>query len=517
MIANIVKSKLVPLLVLALPALSLSLLSGPTAAGAGVDWTRKVDADLREQAMAKASERFPVLISIDTPTVAAPRTPVDLPARRAFVAALKAASAKAQAPVLKALSARGLKAQSYWVGQAIALELPGSDLQWLASQPAVVHVHRDRRLTVEDVSTELMGDQAKDSACNNTGAPTWGVDRVQAPAVWAQGYTGQGVVVAGADTGYRWDHVALQSKYRGWNGVSADHNYHWWDAIRTGSNASCGVASAVPCDDNGHGTHTMGTMVGDAGNGNAIGIAPGAKWMACRNMNSGLGTLSTYNSCFQFFLEPTRLDGTAGDTAYAPDVINNSWGCPTDEGCNTSNFAQMETVINNLQAAGVLVVGSAGNDGSGCSTVTTPLAIFANTFTVGNSNSGDSMSASSSRGPVTVDGSNRMKPEISAPGSSICSSSRTGGYTTLSGTSMAGPHIAGVAALLISASPALRGDPEAIKQAIIATADPILGISQTCGGIATGLVPNNVGGYGRVDAFAAYQMVAGGAFSNGFE
>ncbi|WP_170113126.1 S8 family serine peptidase [Ahniella affigens] len=481
------------------------------------EWADKVDADLRQLAKSDRQAVVPVLISIHTPNVPVPRPPVELAQRQAFVAALKAASAAAQAPVLKGLEARGLKPTSYWVGQAIAVELPSAELEWLASQSSVKHVHRDRHLTVEADISERNPTLAKDSVCSNAGAPTWGVDRVQAPAVWAQGFTGQGVVVAGADTGYQWNHPALIGKYRGWNGATADHHYNWWDAIRSGSNTTCGVASPQPCDDNSHGTHTMGTMVGDAGGGNAIGVAPGAKWIACRNMNSGNGTMSSYNSCFQFFLEPTRLDGSAGNTALAPNVINNSWGCPTDEGCNTANFVQMETVINTLQAAGILVVGSAGNSGSACSTIDTPLAIFSATFTVGNSNIGDSMEASSSRGPVTVDSSNRMKPEISAPGSSICSSVPGNGYGLKNGTSMAGPHIAGVAALLMSANPSLRGNPEAVKQAIIGTAAPILGISQNCGGLATTDVPNNVGGYGRVDAFAAFQLVAGSMYRDGFE
>lgn len=497
--------------------LALALIGLQMTAASASDWAAKVDPDLQQVAKSDADATLPVLISIVTPSVPVPRPPVELAQRQAFVAALKAASAKAQAPVLKALHSRGMMPTSYWVGQAIAVDLPGAQLEWLASQASVKHVHRDRRLTLEPGTPELNSSVAKDSACSNMSAPTWGVERVQAPAVWAQGVTGQGVVVAGADTGYQWDHAALKGKYRGWNGATADHHYNWWDAIRTGSNAACGVAAAQPCDDNGHGTHTMGTMVGDAGNGNVIGVAPGAKWIACRNMNSGFGTLSSYNSCFQFFLEPTRLDGTSGNTALAPNVINNSWGCPTSEGCNNANFAQMETVINTLHAAGILVVGSAGNDGSACGTINTPLAIFSATFTVGNTNAGDSMSASSSRGPVTIDGSNRMKPEISAPGSQVCSSYRTGGYATLSGTSMAGPHIVGVAALLMSANPSLRGNPEVVKQIMIATADPVLGISQDCGDIAVGDVPNNVGGFGRVNAFAAFELAQRIAFANGFD
>ena len=112
------------------------------------------------------------------------------------------------------------------------------------------------------------------------------------PAVWALGDTGQGVVVAGEDTGYQWNHPALETHYRGWNGAAADHNYNWHDSIHSGG-GSCGHDTTAPCDDYGHGTHTMGTMVGDDGGANQIGMAPGAKWIGCRNMDQGDGTPTT--------------------------------------------------------------------------------------------------------------------------------------------------------------------------------------------------------------------------------
>ena len=97
----------------------------------------------------------------------------------------------------------------------------------------------------------------------------WGVDRVQAPWAWSQGYTGQGIVVAGQDTGYAWNHPALINAYRGYNPTTgtAVHNYNWHDSIHndigTPNSNICGYNSAIPCDDHGHGTHTAGTMVGN--------------------------------------------------------------------------------------------------------------------------------------------------------------------------------------------------------------------------------------------------------------
>ena len=201
----------------------------------------------------------------------------------------------------------------------------------------------------------------------------WGVQNVNAPAVWALGFTGQGLVVGNQDTGIRWTHNTLKPKYRGWNGVSANHNFNWHDSIHSGG-GSCGPNNLAPCDDNGHGTHTAGTAVGDDGAGNQIGVAPGAKWIGCRNMDSGNGTPATYTECFQFFIAPTDLAGNNPNPALRPHVINNSWGCPVSEGCVTR--AELETIVNNTEAAGIFVQASAGNSGPSCSTVADPPAIY---------------------------------------------------------------------------------------------------------------------------------------------
>ena len=167
----------------------------------------------------------------------------------------------------------------------------------------------------------------------------WNIIKVKAPDVWAMGFTGQGVVIGGQDTGYQWDHPALINQYRGWNGTSADHDYNWHDAIHEDAGGNpCGYNSPFPCDDYGHGTHTMGTMVGDDGGANQIGMAPGARWIGCRNMDNGVGSPATYAECYQWFVAPTALDGSEPRPDLAPDVINNSWGCPPSEGC-TSRFA----------------------------------------------------------------------------------------------------------------------------------------------------------------------------------
>ena len=156
----------------------------------------------------------------------------------------------------------------------------------------------------------------------------------------------------------------------------------------------------------------------------------------------------------------------------------------------------MQTVVENVRAAGIVVVVSAGNSGSGCGSVSSPAAIYDASFTVGNTTITDAIAGSSSRGPVTVDGSNRMKPDISAPGTSIRSAIRNGGYASLTGTSMSGPHVAGHLALLLSANPALIGQVDYLEN-LTRNSALQLTTDQNCGGTA-GLVPNNVYGAGRI-------------------
>jgi serine protease AprX len=351
------------------------------------------------------------------------------------------------------------------------------------------------------------------------GTIEWGVERVNAPSVWAMGYTGQGITVGGADTGYDWAHPALQTHYRGWDAGNStpEHNYNWHDAIHTinpfnfdtlGNPTAnpCGVDIQQPCDDHRHGTHTMGTMTGDDGLGNQIGVAPGAKWVGCRNMERGWGNPSSYIECFQWFLAPTDLGGQNPDPSKAPHVVNNSWYCDYVEGCTSVSVNELiHTAVINLRASGVMVVVSNGNFGSaGCGSTTGAPAYFEESFSVGSTRMNDTISSFSSRGPVLIDSTYRIKPNISAPGQNIRSSVLNGEYQNLSGTSMAGPHIVGVVALILSARPDLAGEVDILEDLLegpaIASLDTI-----GCGTVSGSAVPNNTYGYGRVDALASLQ------------
>jgi serine protease AprX len=408
---------------------------------------------------------------------------------------------RTQASLRTDLEAWGVVHHPYWVANMIWVRANRNILQALAMREEVARIFANSNIKISEPEvgfTPLMG--------RTVSGVQWNISRLRAPAVWSAGYIGQGVVVGGQDTGYEWQHPALIEKYRGWDGSSANHDYNWHDAIRephsfSTINNPCGYESLIPCDDHGHGTHTMGTMVGDDGAGNQVGIAPGAKWIGCRNMDQGWGKPSTYIECFEWFIAPYPYGGDsfAGDPEKAPDIINNSWGCPESEGCTDPDV--LETVVNNVRAAGILIVSSAGNSGSGCDTISTPPAIYESVFTIGATDTKDGIAPFSSRGPVIVDGSSRLKPDASAPGVNIRSSLLDGGYGELSGTSMAAPHVAGMAALLISARPELAGHVDAIEELIQRSSFPKK-FQGLCGDYPGWQIPNPFYGWGRVDAYS---------------
>jgi subtilisin family serine protease len=239
-------------------------------------------------------------------------------------------------------------------------------------------------------------------------------------------------------------------------------------------------------------------MVGDDGVANQVGMAPGARWIGCRNMNKGVGTPATYAECFQWFVAPTRLDGSEPRPDLAPDVINNSWVCPPSEGCS---WDSLKLVIENTRQAGILVVASAGNSGSSCDTVSDPPAIYDASFTIGATDSSDGIAEFSSRGPASY--TSLRKPDVSAPGVDIRSSIPGGWYSRMSGTSMAGPHVAGLVALIISVRPDLKGKVDIIETLIEHSALPLASL-QDCGGISGASIPNNTYGWGRIDAWTTY-------------
>lgn len=413
---------------------------------------------------------------------------------------LTAIASSSQTPIIAELRMLGAEYQPFWVANMIWVRGDVDVLRTMAERPEIAFIYAN-----PSIRQNLPDQQGLAKLSPLEPTVPWHIDLVGAPQVWAAGFTGQGAVVGGQDTGYDWDHPALVNAYRGNGPGGLDHNYNWHDTIHSGP-VTCGPDSPVPCDGHGHGTHTMGTMVGDDGEGNQIGMAPGAKWIGCRNMNDqGVGSPATYSECYQWFIAPTDLAGMNPDPTKAPDVINNSWSCPVSEGCLDPEILQ--TVVENVRAAGILTVHSAGNSGlQGCESIDTPAAIYDASFSVGATTSQGVIWSLSSRGPVSVDGSNRPKPDVTAPGHSVYSSIPGETYAYFSGTSMAGPHVAGLAALLVSARPILAGDVDALELTITQSAIPKT-TSESCGGVPGSQVPNNTYGFGRVDAFGAFKMI----------
>lgn len=318
---------------------------------------------------------------------------------------------------------------------------------------------------------------------------------------------GENIVIAGSDTGINWQHPAIIRQYRGYNENRTTHDYHWHDAIHEEieGGSSCGYDNAVPCDDHGHGSHTVGTVVGSDGKENQIGMAPGAKWIGCRNMDNGVGRPSSYIECFEWFLAPYPYHGDPqkdGVPEMAPHVINNSWGCPPSEDCKG---AEILPVLKVLKDAGIMVVASAGNEGSSCKTIGDPPAMHSEeTLSVGaHSHSSGSIAYFSSRGPSNYDG--QIGPDITAPGVSVRSCVTGTGYNSWSGTSMAGPHVVGQVALLWSLDPTLVGQIDETVDLIRKSAKPQTS-SQECGGVSGSSIPNNTWGWGKIDVLNAARM-----------
>ncbi|MBI5305091.1 MAG: S8 family serine peptidase [Chloroflexi bacterium] len=432
----------------------------------------------------------------------AARAPDQRARGRAVFDGLRAVAEMTQPAVRTQLDALGAPHRDYWITNVIAVEGNRAVVDALAARADVLAIEPDRAFRVE-LETPLVGETRAPSTVE------WNISKINAPLVWARGVTGQGTIYANADTGVQWDHPALKTHYSGWDGSSANHNYAWWDAIHADINGNgtnpCGFNSTAPCDDYGHGTHTMGTGIGDDGAGNQIGVAPGAKWIACRNMEQGYGRPSTYIECMQFFLAPTDLNGNNPDPNKRPDAVGNSYSCvlgapPSGEDCLVDSLL---TAMDNLRAAGVFMSASAGNSGASCSTIREPPAIYDSAITVGATTSTDTIASFSSLGAVTIDGSNRRKPDLVAPGVGVRSSFPGNSFGFSSGTSMASPHVAGAVALLWSAFPSLRRDVDNTEM-ILEQSAIHLATTLGCGGDSSTAIPNNTFGYGRLDADAAY-------------
>ncbi|GAB9477532.1 hypothetical protein Gpo141_00014619, partial [Globisporangium polare] len=331
------------------------------------------------------------------------------------VTALLSREAGSQTPLFS-------KTTSLWITNQVYIE--GATFELVEKLVQLDSITEIREEEVFSIETSLSGSVDATGSGNATvisaeATPTWSVKVIQAPEVWAKGNTGQNIVVGVIDTGVRGTHEALRDNFRG--------AYGWLDPE---------LHSAQPYDNAGHGTHVTGSAVG----GKGIGVAPGAKWMACKACRTDACLESEMLACTQFMLCPTDTNGANKDCSKAPHVVNNSWSA------SSRGNAKYQTVVDAWRSAGIIPVVASSNVSPACSTVESP-ADYANVIAVGATNADDSLLFFSAVGPSL---SGLLKPEVTAPGGAVYSASSTSdsAYKLDSGTSMASPHVAGTIALL---------------------------------------------------------------------
>ncbi|MEM7531339.1 MAG: S8 family serine peptidase [Chloroflexota bacterium] len=422
-----------------------------------------------------------------------------------------------QSPLRNTLEGLNIDYTPYYLVNAIEIDGGFLTYLWLLTRNDVARIMPSPRLKPLFLSEPATSGEA----ILEEDGPAWNLTNIGADRVWTQfDVRGEDIVIGQSDSGVQFDHPELLDSYRGAieNGVdNPTHDYHWLDPWHD---------SVEPTDIGGHGTHTLGSVLG-----NAVGVAPDAQWIGCANLARNLGNPALYLDCMQFMLAPYPQAGNPledGDPTRSAHVLNNSWGCPEEfEGCDPES---LRPAVAALRAAGIFVVASAGNSGPTCSSVDDAIAMYDEAFSVGAVTEMNDLAVFSSVGPVAVDGSNRVKPDILAPGADVLSAYPNSTYESNSGTSMAGPHVAGVVALLWSANPALLGDIDATERILQLSTTPFTGSvdmmipeemveflgddvvidappENACiQNTNLSRVPNNIAGFGIVNAFRAVQL-----------
>ncbi|MEO3928225.1 S8 family serine peptidase [Micromonosporaceae bacterium B7E4] len=385
---------------------------------------------------------------------------------------------RSQADLRRELDRLHLDYTPYYLVNAVEVDGGAAVRAWLSRRADVDQVLVSQRLRPLPASGS-----PRRGAEPAPAVPGWNLGLVGADRVWSQlGVTGSGIVVGGSDSGVDGRHPALSAGFRGGD----DSWYDPWNDSRS------------PTDLGGHGTHTLATAVGHQ----RVGVAPGAEWVGCVNLDRNLGNPARYLDCLQFMLAPFPPGAdpfTDGRPDRAPQVLSNSWGCPAIEGCARDT---LQPATSALAAAGIFFVAAAGNTGSFCGSVDDPPAPYPDVFTVGAVDRLRRVTSFSSRGPAP---GGLPKPDLVAPGADVLSALPGGGYGTLSGTSMAAPHLAGVVALMWSANPALVGDLETTRRILLDTATPAEPTFQSGQSAEACGSERNITGAGLVDAYAAVQ------------
>jgi subtilisin family serine protease len=468
------------------------------------DQVVRVDPELIEQFASYETSSY--LIYFREKADLSPAYQMDWEARGWFVMeTLQAVSEDSQKRVRAYLDEQGIDYRTFWIDNVIVVKRSDfATLNGLLTFTEINRLQAEPQVFLFKPETISMAENTLVGVEDN-------ISHVNANDVWNLNITGEGITVASIDTGVRYTHQALVNQYRGnLGGGVFDHNYNWWDPYEI---------SSLPSDENGHGTHTMGIMVGDDGGSNQIGMAPGANWIACRGCDSNSCDGAALYTCGQFMAAPWNLTETNPDPNLRPHVVNNSWG-----DCDQTYDPWYQGVIDNWHAAGIYPVfanGNAGNCGyptpPGLGTVVNP-ARYNNVTGVGSTvyiNEQWQYANHSAWGPtdnpdtVNPHGFPTIKPQVVAPGVGIRSSylSSDDTYTLMTGTSMSAPHVAGLVALMWQAGPHLIGDYSTTETIMQNTASPIP-YDTGNGDEGPGNVPNHATGWGEIDALAAVSKSA---------
>ncbi|MGC8960691.1 MAG: S8 family serine peptidase, partial [Chloroflexia bacterium] len=415
-----------------LTVLALALTTIPAALAQAPEVSQKIEPALLDRFAAEGRADF--IVRFTEQGDLSPAYSMSWQERGEFVVrVLTEAAQRSQGRAKALLEARGLRYQTFIAGNELYVwqgDLPAA--QSLAALPEVDFIRATRTFYIDPII-----DESVPSVPQGPTALAWGITYTHADQFWsAFGVQGDGIVVANIDTGVQWNHPALDQAYKcpGNPGNSAC----WYDPSN--------ICGGTPCDNNGHGTHTMGTMVGDDDPTLTwqAGMAPNAQWIACKGCESSSCSTFALNACADWILAP------GGSSANRPHVVNNSWGGP---GCDTWYLDK----VNAWRAAGIFPAFSAGNNGSSCSTLGSP-GDYQESFGSAAHDSSGNIAYFSSRGPSCFGHDPYTKPNISAPGVNVCSSVPTNSWSCgYSGTSMASPHSAGAVALLWSCNPSLVG------------------------------------------------------------
>lgn len=393
----------------------------------------------------------------------------------AVVNSLSSTAKTSQASLVQSLTARNIEHKPFWIANTVKVVADDATITELANRSDVARVIEDKVAQIPDPKPGHA--EAIISAIE------WNIESTRAPEAWNNFATrGEGIVVANIDTGVQFDHPALINQYRGSTGGNFDHNYNWFDPT--------GICGSEPCDNSGHGTHTMGTIVGDDGGDNQIGVAPGAKWIAAKGCEDFGCSFEALLSSGQWVLAPTDANGANPRPDLRPNVVSNSWG-----GGSGDEFYR--DIVNAWIAAGIFPVFANGNSGPFCGSVGSP-GDYPESYGVGAYDISNFIADFSGRGSSAF---GVVKPNISAPGVNVRSAVPGSGYDFFSGTSMATPHVTGAVALLWSAAPALVGDIGLTRELLGAGAVDVQ--DDSCGGDPGN---NNVWGEGRMDIVSSLEM-----------